>query len=194
MAAGYALRLAHTAVLAAVCVVVSGLGHALAAGVSPSPQGYVFALPPVLAASWRLTRARRSAGVVVVACAAQQLALHVLFGLVAHGGPGDAAGHPAGHAPAQEVPLGGDGGLFGYGVHLDALAASLTSGMAGAHLLAGAVCGWWIWRGEQALVQLGRALALFADGPVHSVRTALIRTALIDAVLRGTHAPPTAPP
>lgn len=45
MAAGYALRLAHTAVLAAVCVVVSGLGHALAAGVSPSPQGYVFALP-----------------------------------------------------------------------------------------------------------------------------------------------------
>ncbi|GLF95845.1 hypothetical protein [Streptomyces yaizuensis] len=189
MAAGSALRLAHTAVLAAVCVVVSGLGHALASGASPPLRAYALALPPVLAAGWRLTRRERSARAVVAASAAGQLALHVLFGLVSHGPA--APGHPPGH------PAPGGTSLAGLTVSAEAvtasLTASLTSGMAGAHVLAGAVCGWWLWRGERALVQLGRALALFADGPLHSVRTAILRTALIEAVLRGTLVPPPAP-
>ncbi|MER6911351.1 hypothetical protein ABT354_06735 [Streptomyces sp. NPDC000594] len=210
MAAGSALRLAHTAVLAAVCVVVSGLGHALASGDTPPLRAFLLALPPVLGASWRLTRRERSALVVIGASAAQQLALHVLFGLVGHASTAT-TGHPAGgHPPGHEVVPGGAGSplsteplftgplfteLFSAeALSAEALAASLTSGMAGAHLVTGAVCGWWLWRGERALAQLGRALALFADGPLHRVRTALLRTALVEAVLSGAYAPPVAPP
>ncbi|MFI1014393.1 hypothetical protein [Streptomyces sp. NPDC020965] len=155
MGAGTALRLAHTAVLAAVCVVVSGLGHDLSSGTSPSPWGYALALPPVCAAAWRLTRAERSATVVVGASAIGQVMLHALFSLANQRSTGGHAHGPAhttrSDGPPAELPL--------HGAFDSSL---LTSGMAGAHLLAGAVCGWWLWRGGRALVQLGRALELFA--------------------------------
>ncbi|WP_323392452.1 hypothetical protein [Streptomyces jumonjinensis] len=163
MGAGSALRLTHTAVLAAVCVIVSGLGHDLSSGAAPSPQGYALALPPVCAIAWRLTRRRRSAPAVVTASALLQLALHVLFGLAPHGAsPGPAHG---GHPAMREAPL--------TGLLAPALLTSLTYGMAGAHVLAGAVCGWWLWRGEHALVQLARALALFLGGRLRFALTVL---------------------
>ncbi|GAA2238920.1 hypothetical protein GCM10010232_27200 [Streptomyces amakusaensis] len=163
MGAGSALRLAHTAVLAAVGVVVSGLGHDLSSGASVSVWGYLLALPLAGAAAWRLTRTERSARAVVGTSAVGQLALHVLFGLVsphgahgAHGGP-HGAGHSGAHA-LSHPPAPPAGAL-----DITAL-ASPGAAMAGAHLLAGAVCGWWLWRGERALVQLARALDLFGGG------------------------------
>ncbi|MFF8957875.1 hypothetical protein [Streptomyces sp. NPDC014894] len=164
MGAGSALRLAHTAVLAAVCVVVSGLGHDLSSGASPSPWGYALALPPVCAAAWRLTRTERSARAVVGASAIGQLALHVLFGLVS-GHATHGAAHSGGHMTPSRPP---PDGLIAATV-----LGSPASAMAGAHLLAGAVCGWWLWRGERSLVQLRRALGLFDRGRLRLVRTVL---------------------
>ncbi|MFD8934488.1 hypothetical protein ACFV0R_04405 [Streptomyces sp. NPDC059578] len=167
MGAGTALRLTHATILVAVCVVVSGLGHALASGVSPSFQGYVVAVPPVSLLAWRLTRRERSAGAVIGASAGAQVMLHALFGLT-HGPGGTAHGvHTAHPRPATADGTGLAGstalalfrslrGLFDL--------SSVSSGMASAHVLAGAVCGWWLWRGERALAQLGRALALFLGG------------------------------
>ncbi|MFE7135042.1 hypothetical protein ACFVIM_29705 [Streptomyces sp. NPDC057638] len=165
MGAGTALRLTHTAVLAAVCVVLSGLGHDLSSGVSPSPWGYALALPPVCAAAWWLTRAERSAPVVVGAIALGQPLLHVLFGAAPHGPGGGASGrtHNAGHRPGH-TPLTDGPPPEPLSPHALFDPSLLTFGMAGAHLLAGAVCGWWLWRGERALVQLGRALTLFTSG------------------------------
>ncbi|MER5770777.1 hypothetical protein [Streptomyces sp. NPDC001985] len=189
MGAGPALRLAHTAVLAAVCVVVSGLGHALSSdGASPSLWGYLVVIPPVCAAAWRLTRTERSARCVVAASAAGQLALHMLFGLVAHPPAGGGGLHPPGHTGMARAPSGGV---------LDPSALTpLTGAMGMAHLLAGAVCGWWLWRGERALVQLSRALRLFAGGRLRFVRTVLCGVCLPPVPLRvppGHGAPVRAP-
>ncbi|AZK95668.1 MULTISPECIES: hypothetical protein [Streptomyces] len=109
MRAGSGLRLAHTAVLVAVCVVVSGTGHALASGTSLPAAAYGIAVPPVCLLAWRLTRKERSAGVVVSVGAAVQAFLHLLFGAVPHGSGSGGAHHGAGHtAPygtAGELPL-----------------------------------------------------------------------------------------
>ncbi|WP_445399209.1 hypothetical protein ACSMX9_01230 [Streptomyces sp. LE64] len=167
MGAGTPLRFVHTAILVAVCVTVSGFGHDLASGVSPAPGGYLLAVPPVALVGWWLSRRPRSAGTVIVVSSAVQLALHALFGL-AHDPPDPTPGHGphAGHVmppgtnrmPAEE----GTAALQALGGLLDALAP--TSAMTGAHALAGAVCGWWLWRGERSLAQLGQALDLFLSG------------------------------
>ncbi|MEU5400692.1 hypothetical protein ABZ348_15535 [Streptomyces sp. NPDC005963] len=221
MGAGRLLRLTHTAVLAAVCVVVSGLGHDLSSGVPPSVAGYALALPPVCAVAWRLTAKVRGAAFVMGVSAAGQALLHALFGMVSHGGGARSAGHGTGHcshhAPASTAahgtghptghaiaPPGGHGSAHGSGppsspgaelldagypvgqlpsgpssMQLDLLtgafdSATLTSGMALAHLLAGAVCGWWLWRGERALVQLALALSLFGAHGLRFLRTVLL--------------------
>ncbi|MEO3972567.1 hypothetical protein [Streptomyces sp. CAU 1734] len=172
MGAGPALRLAHTAVLTAVCVVVSGLGHDLSSGIPPSVAGYALALPPVCAVAWRLTRRERSARVVAAVLAAEQLALHVLFGVASHRTT-PSFGHHGMHAePAPPPrPAGGAGPL-------DVLSdgSAMSWAMAAAHLLAGGVCGWWVWCGERALVRAGRALRLMAPAADASWRR-LLRTA-----------------
>ncbi|MFE0425972.1 hypothetical protein [Streptomyces sp. NPDC058953] len=163
MGAGSALRLAHTAVLAAVCVVVSGAGHTLASGTSPPPTSYAVAVPPVCLLAWHLTRKERSAGAVVSVSALTQAALHLLFGLFPHGAPG--GGKPAHHASAPGPASGV--------VDPAALLPGLFSTMTAAHAVAGAVCGWWLWRGERALAQLALALDLFAGDRLRFAWTVL---------------------
>ncbi|MFE5851757.1 hypothetical protein ACFQ61_00820 [Streptomyces sp. NPDC056500] len=213
MAAGRLLRLTHTAVLAAVCVVVSGLGHDLSSGVPPSVAGYALALPPVCAAAWWLTSKARGAAFVMGASAAGQAFLHVLFGMVSHGGggqkaghgPSNAASHHAGHGSMHTAHHGpgmahhaGHGGSalpveqLPHGplsMELDFLSralegSALTGGMALAHMFAGAVFGWWLWRGERALVQLALALSLFGARGLRFLRAALL----------GIRPPPPLPP
>lgn len=256
MRAGRLIRLAHTAVLAAVCVVVSGLGHDLSSGVPPSLTGYALALPLVGAVAWWLTGEERSARFIIGVSAAGQVALHSLFGLVSHGGDQGSA-----HSSGEWGSLRGDGGQHGpapgesgpgvtagvgYGGHppehtehsgpggwaealgqpeppalpplpsspppsdellapfplleafppLGLLSESLstahsttahwagapwawhssllTTGMVLAHVVAGAVCGWWLWRGERALVQLALALSLFTTRGLRLLGIALL--------------------
>ncbi|MEV8419613.1 hypothetical protein [Streptomyces niveus] len=159
MGAGPALRLVRTAVFAAVCVLVSGLGHALSSG-GPLPPGVLaLAFLPACGAGWLLSRKERGGAVIVTASAVGQLLLHAVFSGL-HPTPGDGhAGHGAhGGHEAGELAYGGlPGVLLDTGV-----ISTLTSGMVGAHLVAGLVCGWWLWRGDRAFVRLVHALGLFA--------------------------------
>ncbi|MFE5664156.1 hypothetical protein ACFQ7W_09530 [Streptomyces niveus] len=159
MGAGPALRLVRTAVFAAVCVLVSGLGHALSSG-GPLPPGVLaLAFLPVCGAGWLLSRKERAGAVIVTASAVGQLLLHAVFSGL-HPTPGDGhAGHGAhgGHEAGELAYEGLPGVLLDTGV-----ISTLTSGMVGAHLVAGLVCGWWLWRGDRAFVRLVHALGLFA--------------------------------
>ncbi|MFJ6572300.1 hypothetical protein ACIQNU_33330 [Streptomyces sp. NPDC091292] len=213
MRAGPGLRVAHTAVLAAVCLVLSGLGHALTSGMSPSPWAYALAVPPLCAGGWLLTRTERSASAVVAFCALVQLALHAWYGLIEPHGPAARSGtHPGHGSPSLSMAPGMTHGSAhpppapanpSAGSPDDVVAETfavlfdgLTPGMTAAHLLAGAVCGWWLWRGERALVQLARALRLFAGAPLRSAGARLrFARAVLAAVLGGAYAglPPAAP-
>ncbi|MFE4610351.1 hypothetical protein ACFRK5_18685 [Streptomyces niveus] len=163
MSAGPALRLVRTAVFAAVCVLVSGLGHALSSG-GPLPPGVLaLAFLPVCGAGWLLSRKERGGAVIVTASAVGQLLLHAVFSGLhptpgeGHGGHGAHGGHEAGELAYEGLP----GVLLDTGV-ISPLTSTLTSGMVGAHLVAGLVCGWWLWRGDRAFVRLVHALGLFA--------------------------------
>lgn len=172
MGAGPALRLTRTAVFAAVCVVVSGLGHALSSGGPLPPRVLALAFLPVCAAGWWLSRRERGGAVIVGASAAGQLLLHAVFSGLHPRPPGGHAGH-GGHTSGGRggTSVSGSGevsheafgeliGLNGPAGLLDS--SGLTSGMLAAHLFAGLVCGWWLWRGDRAFVQLMGTLALFA--------------------------------
>ncbi|WP_405676521.1 hypothetical protein OG292_17845 [Streptomyces sp. NBC_01511] len=167
MGAGPALRLARTAVFAAVCVLVSGLGHALSSGGPLPPRVLALAFLPVCGAGWLLSRKERGGAAIVGASAAGQLLLHAVFsglhprpsgGHVAHGGHETGGGAEISHESFGELL--GLAGLNGVTGPLDS--SGLTSGMVGAHVLAGLVCGWWLWRGDRAFVRMVGTLALFA--------------------------------
>lgn len=168
MGAGPALRLVRTAVFAAVCVLVSGLGHALSSG-GPLPPGVLaLAFLPVCGAGWLLSRKERGGAVIVTASAVGQLLLHAVFSGLhptpgdGHAGHGAHGAHEAGELAYEGLPgglLDSSGVIAGFA---SALTSTLTSGMVGAHLVAGLVCGWWLWRGDRGFVRLVHALGLFA--------------------------------
>lgn len=161
MGAGPALRLVRTAVFAAVCVLVSGLGHALSSGGALPPRVLALAFLPVCLASWSLSRKERGGAEIVAASAAGQLLLHAVFsGLHPRPGGGH-AGH-GGHETGEMAHEGWGFVLLDSSGVVSGIVSSLTSGMVGAHLVAGLVCGWWLWRGDRAFVQLVSTLGLFA--------------------------------
>ncbi|MFD3656859.1 hypothetical protein [Streptomyces sp. NPDC058620] len=177
MGAGPALRFVHAVLFAVVCVSVSGLGHAHMSG-GPLPLSALgAALLLVSGAGWWLAGRERTASVVVAASVLGQVSLHTLFSSLpspASGAPstaGASAGHASGHHSgvmdhsAHDAMAGGPSDLAFAGAFDGSV---LTTGMAAAHLVAGLVCGWWLWRGEIALVQLGRSLALFVAAPLHT--------------------------
>jgi hypothetical protein len=170
MRAGPALRLTHAAVFAAVCVLVSGLGHSLSAGTAVPPEVLGGGFLVMCWAGWWLTQGEPGVAVVAGSSALGQIALHGLFGL-AHPRPSvrdvppHAGGglHPAGAGSSPHPPA---AGTSSEGVSLlGVIDASMpTSGMFWAHVLAGLVCGWWLWRGQAAVFQLGRSLGMSVSG------------------------------
>lgn len=160
MGAGPALRLVRTAVFAAVCVLVSGLGHALSSGGPLPPGALALAFLPVCGAGWLLSRRERGGAVIVAASAVGQLLLHAVFSGLHPRPAGDHLGQPGSHG-AHGGHEAGEMAYEGWGAAL-LDSSGLTSGMVGAHLLAGLVCGWWLWRGDRAFVQLLSTLGLFA--------------------------------
>ncbi|MET4927008.1 hypothetical protein P3L51_32425 [Streptomyces sp. PSRA5] len=171
MGAGPALRLARTAVFAAVCVLVSGLGHALSSGGPLPPRVLALAFLPVCGAGWLLSRRERGGAVIVAASAGGQMLLHGVFGGLHPRPPGGHGGH-GGHEGGGTGAMKGSGGgemthdAFGELLSPNGLtglldSSGLSSGMVGAHLLAGLVCGLWLWRGDRAFVRLMGSLKLF---------------------------------
>ncbi|MFJ4966357.1 hypothetical protein ACIP6P_28555 [Streptomyces sp. NPDC088729] len=170
MGARTALRLGRTVLFALVCVAVSGLGHALMSGAAPPLLAQATALVPVCGAGWWLARRERGAATTVAAHVLGQSMLHAYFAAI---GPrlssavGAGVRHHGATGHAHHPGRAADGSLAA-----ELLAAfdgsAITGGMAAAHLLAGLVCGWWLWRGEVALARLGRCLALFLRAPLRT--------------------------
>ncbi|MFD4371463.1 hypothetical protein [Streptomyces sp. NPDC058486] len=196
-------RLLRAAVFTAVCVVLSALGHALAACAGIAVWTLLVGFLAVFGVTVLLTGRERSLGFVVAALTGGQLGLHLLFGLgqrqltlsaqaddslvrmaaklVCGAGaasltPGDAAGilSRAGIDPAAAHA---HAGLHGAGAApADALLPSLP--MLLGHLLAALVAGWLLRRGDLALVRLvelseQRATELAEGTLVRSLRAAL---------------------
>ncbi|MGW6774626.1 hypothetical protein ACWGBX_29955 [Streptomyces sp. NPDC055037] len=175
MGAGPAFRLTRAAIFAVVCVAVSGLGHALSSEVPLPRTVLTLALLMAGGAGWWLAGRERGVLALAGASAVGQLILHALFSWThtfppsagtaapATGMPGEGRSATAmahahsgmGEAPQDVLAL-----VLAYDGH------SLTSGMAAAHFVAGLLCGWWLWRGESAVLQLGRTLTLFVAAPL----------------------------
>ncbi|WP_432039918.1 hypothetical protein [Streptomyces cucumeris] len=178
MATGSIFRLARAAVFAAVCVVVTALGHALISGGTLPPWSVGCAFAGTTAIAWWPAARERGALAVTGATVVAQCGLHVLFMLAESVGPAPA--HTGMHhpMPMPMSPHNGGHGMSGTGSSpdpMDAMGAMGGMGVAGplgpdwpwhggaamalAHLLATLLSGVWLWRGETAAFRLVRALA-----------------------------------
>ncbi|MFE4368983.1 hypothetical protein ACFRMN_12200 [Streptomyces sp. NPDC056835] len=174
MGAGPAFRFTRAAIFAVVCVAVSGLGHALRSEAPLPRPALALALVVAGGAGWWLAGRERGVLAIAGASAVGQLTLHTLFswthtfprltgaapaiGVPGEGRSGSAMAHA--HSGMSEAPPDVMAQALAYDGH------SLTSGMAVAHFVAGLLCGWWLWRGESAVLQLGRTLTLFVAAPL----------------------------
>ncbi|GGY67481.1 hypothetical protein GCM10010363_56060 [Streptomyces omiyaensis] len=191
-------RLLRAAVFTAVCVVLSALGHALAACAGIALWTLLAGFLGVFGVTVLLTGRERSLGFVVAALAGGQLGLHLLFGLgqrqlalgeraddtlvrmaaklicgsgAASLTPGDAAGvlDRAGIDPSAAQA---HAGMHAAGATpADALLPSLP--MALGHLLAALVAGWLLRRGDLALVRL---VELSEQGATELAESTLVRS------------------
>lgn len=184
MTSARGLRLARAAMLAAMCVVVSGLGHAMMSGAAVPAWAMVYAFACVTAGAWWLTGRPRGALALTGATVVTQAALHVAFTLgqmmtalppaapdntggmgamSAMSAAGDAVGVP------DRLSMTGMAGMpAGHGTHM----REWSPGMLAAHFAAAVVCGLWLWRGEVAVCRLGQALASFLTTPLRRARAA----------------------
>ncbi|RJL31606.1 MFS transporter [Bailinhaonella thermotolerans] len=130
MTAQPVFRLARAAVFSAVCVLLGVLGHVFAGGGLPGWAAPAGVGALVLAAAYALAGRERSPGLIVGFLLGAQLLSHELFRLGAPA-PGPSAAHDHG-----------------------------GSAMLLAHLVAAALAGWWLARGEAALWSVLRRLAV----------------------------------
>ncbi|WP_254792706.1 hypothetical protein [Streptomyces sp. CC77] len=176
------LRVLRAALFAAVCVVLSGTGHAAQSDHHVPAPALLLAFVLITPLAWAAGRRRRGACSLAGGLLALQGALHVAFAAAQLHPPGRTAGahaHGAHHAPVGPAP-----GL--------AEALLPTPGMLGAHLLAAAVCGVWLARGEAALFRLARTVFTPLRPPLTAVRLPAAprpprpRRRTADQPLRGT--------
>ncbi|MER5883811.1 hypothetical protein ABT160_08275 [Streptomyces sp. NPDC001941] len=202
--AGIGLRLLRAALFAAVCVVLSALGHALAACATVPGWTLAAGFLGVLAVTVPLAGRERSLPTIATALAGGQFALHALFGLgqrhLVVGGPtsDDAlirmaaklvcGGGAASLSPADANRIVTTAGLdpasaAGHAGHMaDGAAASghlASSGLPSlsmvlGHLLAALATGWLMRRGEAALFRLVR----LSQGATESAPLRALRDAL----------------
>ncbi|MER7910741.1 hypothetical protein [Streptomyces sp. NPDC096068] len=193
-------RLLRAAVFTAVCVVLSALGHALAACAGVAPWSLVAGFLGVFGFAVLFDGRERSLGSVVGALATGQLGLHVLFGLGQHRlalgsqaddalvrmaarlvcGAGATALTPAdatriltdaGVDPAAAHAHAGHGAAAAQAVPADGLLPGLP--MLLGHLLAALATGWLLRRGDLAL---GRLVALSGQGATELAEHARVRS------------------
>ncbi|WP_405523654.1 hypothetical protein OG426_10285 [Streptomyces canus] len=186
---------ARAVVFGAVCVVTTALGHALMASGEVLPWWTVsLAFAAAASGGWWLTGRERDAPTVVGATVGAQVLLHLFFSYASRptgaaglsdstGGAGESAGmpgmafghtgmmmHHAGMAGGSGTVAGTSGSSLG-----SVLMREGSAGMFLAHVLAAAVCGLWLWRGERAAHRIGRALAAVLFAPLRRVLRVLFR-------------------
>ncbi|MFB6628594.1 hypothetical protein ACFCWY_01710 [Streptomyces sp. NPDC056362] len=209
-------RLLRAAVFTAVCVVLSALGHALAACAGIALWTLVAGLLGVFGVTVLFTGRERSLGFVVGALAGGQLGLHALFGLgqrpLSLGGQADDAlvrmaarlvcgAGPASLSPTDATRILTDAGVDPAAAHAHHMghAAAVPTGellpglpMLLGHLLAALATGWLLRRGDRAL---GRLVELSEQGATELAECALVRSLraalrLVRALLAGLPAAP----
>ncbi|MFF6842811.1 hypothetical protein ACFY8X_29205 [Streptomyces tanashiensis] len=211
-------RLLRAAVFTAVCVVLSALGHALAACAGIALWTVVAGFLGVFGVTVLFTGRERSLGFVVGALAGGQLGLHVLFGigqrqLTLSGQADDALVRMAARLvcgagtaslePADAARILTDAGVdpataHSHTGHTAALAAAPSGEvlpglpMLLGHLLAALATGWLLRRGDHAL---GRLVDLSEQGATELAECALVRSLraalrLVRALLAGLPAAP----
>ncbi|MEU4276047.1 hypothetical protein AB0F57_14235 [Streptomyces tanashiensis] len=211
-------RLLRAAVFTAVCVVLSALGHALAACAGIALWTVVAGFLGVFGVTVLFTGRERSLGFVVGALAGGQLGLHVLFGigqrqLTLSGQADDALVRMAARLvcgagtaslePADAARILTDAGVdpgtaHSHMGHTAALAAAPSGEvlpglpMLLGHLLAALATGWLLRRGDHAL---GRLVDLSEQGATELAECALVRSLraalrLVRALLAGLPAAP----
>ncbi|GGT07428.1 hypothetical protein GCM10010222_56680 [Streptomyces tanashiensis] len=211
-------RLLRAAVFTAVCVVLSALGHALAACAGIALWTVVAGFLGVFGVTVLFTGRERSLGFVVGALAGGQLGLHVLFGigqrqLTLSGQADDALVRMAARLvcgagtaalePADAARILTDAGVdpasaHSHMGHTTALAATPSGEvlpglpMLLGHLLAALATGWLLRRGDHAL---GRLVDLSEQGATELAECALVRSLraalrLVRALLAGLPAAP----
>ncbi|MFE7597179.1 hypothetical protein [Streptomyces sp. NPDC057494] len=210
-------RLLRAAVFTAVCVVLSALGHALAACAGIALWTLVAGLLGVFGVTVLFAGRERSLGFVVGALAGGQLGLHVLFGLgqrpLTLSGQADdtlvrmaarlvCGAGTASLSPGDATRILTDAGVDPAGTHAHHMghaAAAAPSGellpglpMLLGHLLAALAAGWLLRRGDRAL---GRLVELSEQGATELAECALVRSLraalrLVRALLAGLPAAP----
>ncbi|MFJ6658925.1 hypothetical protein ACIQNG_21615 [Streptomyces sp. NPDC091377] len=174
LATASAVPLTRSAVFAAVCATTTAAGHALTTGHALPVRVVAGAFAAVLALAWWLSDRARGSAVVIGATVVTQFALHAAFTASqlpaghrrAHGTPrspahsahSDEAMDRRHHAVEAASPLGDR--LATAAMHDASTAVSL------AHVAAGLLCGLWMWRGDAAVVRLGRVLLLLLCAPL----------------------------
>lgn len=177
-------RLARATVFSTVCVALATLGHALAASTAVPAWAALAGFAGVLGVTYALTGHERSLPTIAGGLVGGQFALHALYTSAC----GPCA--PAGHA------LGGGVSSMHDGHHMALAVPSHGPGavMTFAHVAAGLVSGWWLWRGERAAWSLARRAASFADRPVRVLLALLSAAAEVVAPVVRVPVVPDAPP
>ncbi|URM90603.1 hypothetical protein LUW75_12050 [Streptomyces sp. MRC013] len=196
-------RLLRTAVFTAVCVVLSALGHSLAASQAVPRWTLSVGFAGVLVLALPFSGRERSLPAIATALAGGQLALHTLFGAgqghaapAGVGGPADdalvraAARLMCGGGTSERITL-DEAHRIVTTAGLDPAAAAAAAGPAPvgtldqlvlpslpmilAHLLAALPVGWLLRRGDLALLRLHRLADTTARGAAEAAEEALVR-------------------
>ncbi|MBN0047429.1 hypothetical protein JS756_25655 [Streptomyces actuosus] len=182
------MRPVRAVLFAALCVVTTALGHTLMSGEFLPWWAVGLAFAAVVPGGWWLTGRERAALTVVGSTVAAQALLHLLFvaasrpvpvgdgaeatsGACCSGMPGTMSLSPMGMTMRHGMPTGGSGplpGPSGSGF-VSAVTHGGSVGMLLAHVLAAALCGLWLWRGEAAVHRTGRTLAAFLVAPLRRI-------------------------
>ncbi|MDT0345397.1 hypothetical protein [Streptomyces litchfieldiae] len=199
MRAGPMVRAARTSVFAALCVLLSALGHQMMSG-HPVPWPTLAAgLAATAVGAWAVARRERGPGAVITGTLIAQGLLHTAFSRTGAHGP--ASGAMSAREWAVLLLCGPpDNGSMSEGEAVELLhhagvghlAAAPSHGgeqpvgMIAAHVLAAVLSALWLWGGERAIFRLLRATTrrllapmpwLFPPGPVQAPAARSIRFA-----------------
>jgi hypothetical protein len=179
---GTTARALRAALFALVCVGTGTALHQWADGCSPGTAGPALALPMVWLAAFGLARRERSPLFVTGALGVAQLCLHIELGWFCAPSSGSAA-VPGMSGTAAVSGVAGVSGMPGMAnmpgmpgmssIATGSTGSALGHGMAAmllAHLVAVAISGWWLGRGEQCFFELCRAVAFLAAPAVDLLR------------------------
>ncbi|MDH6112087.1 putative membrane protein YhdT [Kitasatospora sp. MAP12-15] len=203
--AAWDLRAARAVPFALVCTLIAAAGHALGGGGQVALPALAFGFAAVWAVAALLGGRERSLASIAGVLGLGQLGLHLLFhSLCQQAMAGMTMDQVAGRLICNDLP-GGKIGTIPAGMTAEQLLGNagvdpsayhaaaalpwwqfgLTPAMLAGHLVAAALAGWWLRRGEAALwrlVRLAGTLAREVQDRAAPLRTALL---LVAALLRG---------